>query len=439
MTFLWLKRYVPKSLFGRTLLILLVPIITIQLAVSYVFIQRLYQNVTTQMTRSLLLDLRYISDQIAESPTQEDALAGAGGMADALGIDLGFLGDDGFLPARGIFDLSGAAVDAALRDGLQGYIGADLQSQMRRVLIAQDTPLGPVGYSFARDRVSASNPHQLLVLMVVVSVLMTLVSFLFLKNQVRPIRQLAEAAKAFGKGETQEYWPRGATEVRQAGANFLAMRNRIERHIEQRTLLLSGVSHDLRTPLTRMRLAVSFMDDTEERRALEQDITEMEGMLDTFLTFARLDATEEREPIDPVALARSLVELCQRTGDDVTLGAVDGEGTVSVSPMSLERALQNLIGNGLRYGTKVRMGVWVGKDSVRFRVEDDGPGIPASRREEAMKPFSRLDASRNQNEGSGVGLGLSIVGDIAHQHGGSLRLGDSEEMGGLMADLIVAR
>lgn len=437
MTFGWLKRFVPKSLFGRTLLILLVPIITIQLAVSYVFIQRLYENVTAQMTQSMAKEILLVLDRIEGAGDPSAGLAAGAELAEPLAIAL-FEGRS--LPAgdtRGVFDLSGRVVMRELRATISGIEAIDLRSNDNRVSLGLSAQGQPFVMQFARNRVSASNPHQLLVLMVLVSLIMTLVSFLFLKNQVRPIRRLAHAAEAFGKGRIEPYRPSGATEVRQAGNTFLAMRNRIERHIEQRTLLLSGVSHDLRTPLTRLKLGVSLLEE-EGAEALMNDIRDMEGMLDTFLSFSRLDATEERQPVDAVALARNVVAQCTRDGE-VTLGTVEGEGMVEISPMTIERALQNLIGNGLRYGTAVRVGVSVAPRSVRFRIEDNGPGIPEEKREAAMKPFARLDPARNQDKGSGVGLGLSIVGDIARQHGGMLRLGDSEDMGGLRADLILAR
>ena len=296
-----------------------------------------------------------------------------------------------------------------------------------------------ISIGFPRERVSASNPHQLLVLMVFVAAVVTLISFLFLRNQVRPIRRLAEAASAFGRGQHLSYRPTGATEVRQAGAAFLEMRTRIERHIEQRTLLLSGVSHDLRTPLTRMKLSLSLMPDDTERRALERDVADMQEMLSTFLDFASVDATEGVEAVEPAQLVAKLVARGRVEGAEIELGAVEDAAPLEMRPMAVERALQNLINNAKRHGSRIRLSVAMTDRTARFSVEDDGPGIPEHRREEAMKPFSRLDASRNQDQGGGVGLGLSIVRDVARQHGGILRLGESEALGGLQADLVLAR
>lgn len=227
-------------------------------------------------------------------------------------------------------------------------------------------------------------------------------------------------------------------EVRAAGSAFLDMRARIERQIEQRTLMLSGVSHDLRTPLTRLRLAVSLLPD-EDRVEMERDIVEMQRMLDEFLSFARGATQEGITRVDPVSLAHDIVEDAKRAGQAVSLARVDGEGQVDLRPMAVRRAVENLIGNAVRYGTRAEVSVQIGDRALRIRVEDDGPGIPPDSREEALKPFARLEPSRNQNQGSGVGLGLSIAADVARAHGGILRLGESERLGGLQADLVIAR
>ncbi len=435
-----LKRYTPRSLFARAALILLVPILTIQLVVSYVFIQRLYENVTEQMTGSVALDLRLVLDRVATEPDREAALAAAREVGVPLRIWPSWALEDQVLEdRRALLDLSGRVVMRELRRRIVGVAAVDLLTDDRQVFLRVSSRHGDVLMFFSRDRVSASNPHQLLVLMVFVSLVVTVISFLFLKNQVRPIRALAEAASAFGKGQVLGYRPSGATEVRAAGAAFLEMRARIERHIEQRTLLLSGVSHDLRTPLTRLKLALSMEPDGPGIAEMRRDVDEMEEMLNTFLGFARVDATEDPEPVDPIALAERLVEASRRTSDAVSMGPVEGEGRVAMRPLAVERALENLIGNAARYGTRALVTVAISDRAVRFSIEDNGPGIPADRREEAVRPFARLDPARNQDLGGGVGLGLSIVRDIARQHGGSLRLGQSAQLGGLQADLVIAR
>ncbi len=408
--------------------------------VSYVFIQRLYENVTDQMTRSLVPMVRLVLEEVETGVDLGDAVARGEALATPLGMTLRAEADDPLTDRRLYYDLSGRVVSRILGDEIPGAGAIDLVTNERRVRFAIETTHGPVVIGFARNRVSASNPHQLLVLMVFVSAVMTLVSFLFLKNQVRPIRRLAQAAAAFGKGQMVPYRPSGATEVRQAGAAFLEMRARIERHIEQRTLMLSGVSHDLRTPLTRLKLGLSMLPQDEEVTALGRDVLEMERMLDTFLGFARLDATETREAVDPVELAEEVVARAARGGWNISLDAPPkGEVTVELRAVAVERALNNLVNNALRHGTVVRVGVSILENSLRFRVEDNGPGISPEQREDAVKPFSRLDPARNLDKGGSVGLGLSIVRDIARQHGGSLRLGESADLGGLQADILLAR
>jgi two-component system, OmpR family, osmolarity sensor histidine kinase EnvZ len=322
---------------------------------------------------------------------------------------------------------------------LPGVTGVDLVDSAGDVVFGLRTALGHVRVEFDRSRVVARNPHQLLVLMVVVSLILTLISFLFLKNQIRPIRRLAEAAQDFGRGRATSYRPSGASEVRQAGSAFLDMRHRIERQMEQRTLMLSGVSHDLRTPLTRLKLGLSMLDGDEEVDAMKRDIDDMERMLDTFLDFARMDALDDPAVVDAAAFARDAVADATRGGGEAVFAGAEGGGRISLRPMAVRRALDNLIGNALRYGNRAEVSVSVMDRSVRFTVEDDGPGIPAGQRDLAMRPFARLDAARNQNRGTGVGLGLAIAADIARQHGGVLRLGESARLGGLRADLVLAR
>ena len=328
---------------------------------------------------------------------------------------------------------------ATIRVSFPDLVASDLTVRPRVARFSFDSKFGPLLVTVDRTRVSASNPHQLLVLMIFTSVLMTVIAYIFLRNQLRPIKRLAVAADAFGKGRHVDYRPSGAVEVRAAGSAFLDMRARIERQIEQRTLMLSGVSHDLRTPLTRMRLGLSLLADEEEGRDLLNDVAVMERLVDEFLAFARGDAMEEPQDADVQVLVRRLVDDARRSGSDVTLGAVDGSATVRLRPAAVARAVENLLGNAVRYGRQAVVSLAVTERAVRITVEDAGPGIPKERRDEAMMPFARLDQARDPNKGGGVGLGLSIAADIARSHGGVLRLGESEALGGLKAELILAR
>lgn len=439
MIFRWLKRYLPRSLYGRAALILVVPVVTLQLAVTIAFIQRHFEGVTQQMSRNLLLDVGYVLHEIETSPTLAEAQQRLDDLSAPLALRVALPSDQPERNARAFYDLSGKAMIESFQANLPELKAVDLTRDPRRVQMRVTTGFGDLEVSFSRGRVSASNPHQLLVLTVFLSILLTAVSYVFLRNQLRPIKRLALAADSFGRGRSVPFRPSGATEVRAAGAAFLDMRGRIERQIEQRTLMLSGVSHDLRTPLTRLKLGLSMMEETEEVEALKQDVTDMQRLLDEFLAYARGDALEESETVDPVDLVRHVVESSARAGLDVTLGKIEGQGTVKMRPAAITRALENLIGNAVRYGTKARVSLSVLDRSVRFTIEDNGPGIPEHQREEAIKPFTRLEPARNQNRTTGVGLGLSITADIARGHGGALRLGESEDLGGLKADLVIAR
>jgi two-component system, OmpR family, osmolarity sensor histidine kinase EnvZ len=434
-----LQRILPRGLYGRAALILIVPILAIQLIFSSEFIQRFYEDVTGQMTQGVAIDLAFLLAEIEASESLEAAKDRVVPLARALEITL-------TLPAgptvpeadrMALIDLSGETIIATLRDRLPRLQAVDLTAADRQVNLRFDSRFGPVQAQVSRRRLSATNPHQLIVLMIFTSVLLTVIAYFFLRRQLRPITKLAEAAEEFGKGRTVKYRPRGAQEVRAAGRAFLDMRARIERQIEQRTLMLSGVSHDLRTPLTRMRLALSLMPEDAEVAALQTDVAQMERMVDEFLSFVRGDGMEEAEPTDPVALVSSVVD---RAGGGVTLAGVEGQGEpVMMRPQAIVRAVENLVSNARRFGKQVEVRLVFQDRMLRILVEDDGPGIPPERREEALRPFTRLDASRDPNRGAGVGLGLSIAADIALSHGGTLRLGASEALGGLKAELAIAR
>ncbi|MEP3392839.1 MAG: ATP-binding protein [Litoreibacter sp.] len=434
-----IKRYLPRSLYGRAALILLVPIITIQLVVSFAFIQRLYEDVTAQMTQNISVELQLLLDVIEEAEGEEVARVQVLQTAKALDMIATLPG--GQVEARvGFADLSGKAIRETLAEQFDTLLAVDLVSIDKTVQASLGTSKGVLDVSFSRRRVAATNPHQLLVLMLFTAILMTIISYLFLRNQIRPIRRLARAAEAFGKGRNEPYHPSGATEVRSAGSAFLNMRARIERQIEQRTLMLSGVSHDLRTPLTRLKLGLSMQPDSNDTQDLIGDVDEMERLIEAFLDFSKADALEELEETDPVSLLKDLVANAQRAGKAVEIvGGLPKQVTMKLRPLSLQRAIENLINNAVRYGSKAQVEVAVLETALRISVEDNGPGIPAAQREQAVKAFSRLDASRNQNAGSGVGLGLAIAADVARSHGGTLRLGDSKELGGLKAELVLPR
>ncbi len=429
MSFAWLKRYMPRGLYGRAALILLLPVISVLVVVSVVSVQRLIEGVTKQMTTATAREVQLVLDKRSEPHA-----------ATILAINVTPIAQDA-VPRGDIrpwYDFSGIIVIREfnrLLPGLQAVSLAD--SQLVTLFIQAES--GPVKLRLDRRRVSASNLHQIFVNMVLFGVLMTVIAFFYLRNQLRPITRLAKAAAAFGRGESVDYRPAGANEVRAAGLAFVNMRARIERQIEQRTLMLSGVSHDMRTPLTRLRLSLAMLDDEEEREPMLRDVRDMERLLDEFLAFARDVAEGEMELIDPVALIRQIVGDCERARIPATLYKISDSGQMRLREAGIRRAVENLIGNAVRYGSRAEVSVRLSERSLRIRVEDDGPGIPPERREEATHAFTRLEPGRNQDKGTGVGLGLSIAADVARVHGGSLRLGQSERLGGLCADIVIGR
>ena len=438
MFFAWLKRFSPRGLYGRAALILILPVVALQLVVSVVFIQRHFEGVTRQMTQVASREVQLLLRDISRPAGQGQVWEELSPTADLLQIGLRFA-DHPVAPEhqRRWYDLSGLQVISTFDNQLPGLLAVQLPDDSS-VRLFLEMPPGILEVTLDRRRVSPSNPHQLFVNMVFFGGLMTLIAFIYLRNQLRPITRLAEAAEAFGKGRHLAYKPSGAVEVRAAGNAFLDMRGRIERQIEQRTLMLSGVSHDLRTPLTRLKLGLSMLDE-DETADLKRDVDEMQRMLDEFLNFARGISEAEPEPVDPAGLLRDLVEDFTRAGKPVSLGEIEGEGTILLRRLAIRRAVENLITNAVRYGNRAEVSMMLTEKSLRIQVEDDGPGIPPDQRGEAIKPFTRLDQARNQNMGSGVGLGLAIATDIARAHGGVLRLGQSDRLGGLRADIVIAR
>ncbi len=439
MSFRWLKPYMPRSLYARAAIILALPMIVVLLVVAVAFLQRHLEDVTTQMTRTASREIGFVTQVMQSAETQQQALAAARPILAALEMRAVFLNQNEkpTVASRRWYDFIAPLIVTQLQGWLPDVAAVSLPSS-REARVYLNTDLGVLELTFDRRRLSPAAPHQLIVTMVFFAVLMTSISFLYMRNQLRPITKLAEVAQAFGRGRVVPYSPGGAIEVRAAGSAFLNMRARIERQIEQRTLMLSGVSHDLRTPLTRLKLGLSMLP-AEDAKPLLQDVDEMQSLLDAFLDFSRGAAEGAPEAVKPAVLLRQIAEDAKRAGRVVELVPTEEQGEVMLRPVAIRRAVENLIGNAVRYGTRARVSLVMTPKSMRIRVEDDGPGIPPEQRTEAVKPFSRLDPARNQNQGSGVGLGLAIVADIARAHGGALRLGVSEELGGLCVDIVIGR
>ena len=422
----------PKRLYYRAALILVFPVVFLQLIVSIVFIQRHFEGVTVQMTRTVAAELDLITEVI-----ERDGAVAAQQIARSLGMSMSIVSQEtNFEERRRIYDLTGLVVRRELLS-LPEIFNVDLPDN-RKVNTRIKSGQEYFDLQFSRRRVSASNPHQLIVYLLVFGAFFTVIAFFYLRNQLRPITRLADAAEAFGLGENVPYDPSGALEVRAAGQAFLDMRERIQRHLKQRTMILSGVSHDLRTPLTRLKLGLSFLPE-EQRKPLEKDVEDMNLLLNEFLDFAKQDNETDlpTEDLNPTVLVNELIENFYRTGVQIESIGEIGNSLFKLKPFPIKRALENLINNADRYGKKILLEKKIENNFLILSVHDDGPGIDEAQYDEVLQPFTRLDPSRNQNKGSGVGLGLPIAKEIAEGQGGRLKLSKSNILSGLNAALII--
>ena len=437
------KSFLPRSLFGRAVMILIVPIAILQVIVALVFIERHWNGVTRQLATEFSSEINFVAGLVESEPDPLKREALLAEAAESLGYKI-WIEPEGVLapgirrPAYGIIP---RVLTETLQENIDRPVRVDTIAFDKLVDLQMQLDFGVMHATPRENRMIASKPHLLLVWMVSAAVVLLLVAVIFLRNQVRPIRQLADAAEAFGKGQpAPPFKPKGAEEIRRASSAFHQMRGRIERQINQRTMMLSGVSHDLRTPLTRMRLALEMAGDDPEAEALKSDVDEMERMVDGFLAFARGEEGEKTSRIDLLDVVESIVETESALGRDVRLCTVlmEHDFHALLRPDAIRRCVQNLVGNALKYGNSVEVTLEASAQRLSVIVEDDGPGIPAEQREEAFKPFQRLDPARNMDSGGGSGLGLSIALDAARAHGGDIVLGNSE-LGGLKASLHLPR
>jgi two-component system osmolarity sensor histidine kinase EnvZ len=428
-----LKRFLPRGLFGRSLIIIVAPIVLLQAIIAYVFFERDVDTTTRRLARDVAADMAMLValEDNNKSPDRERLRALA---ARQLNYRIRFLPGQNLPPHHGALTSN---IEIALDDILEQRIGSDRDFSAARTgddfEIKVDVHDGVLAVLVPRDRVTVSKPDIFILWMVVSALILMAIAITFLRNQVRPIERLARAADSFGKGRAvPDFKPYGATEVRRAAQAFITMRERIERHITQRTEMLAGVSHDIKTPLTRLKLALAMLPDNPDTAPMRTDIGEMEHMLDEYLAFARGEGGEESQVTDLAGLVRDAADAAakarQRDGIRIKTPA---HVMVSVKRAGLRRVLANLIDNALKHGAHVAVTLSQDDRLVEIAVEDDGPGIPEDRRDESFRPFHRLDQGRNLQSG-GSGLGLSIARDIARAHGGDIVLDDSM-MGGLKA------
>jgi two-component system osmolarity sensor histidine kinase EnvZ len=432
----WLRRQVPKTLFGRSLLIIVLPVALMQVAVTYVFFDAHWRTVTARLSEGLAGDIAWAVESYQEDPTPAAFSRLSQRAEDSMGLSIA-LQPGKKLPVNRRYSLF-APIDRSMQTALSERLDAPFWFDTVRypayVDIRVAVPGGVMRVLAPRDRAFATQGHIFVLWITGATVLLTAVALLFIRNQVRAIERLANAAEAFGRGvDVPSFKPHGAKEVRRAATAFLAMRARIQRQIDQRTTLLAAVSHDLRTPLTRLKLALALAEPSSANAEMKRDLAEMEHMIDEYLAFARGAGGEAFETVRLRTVLEQVSESAVRAGARVTLDA-DPLIEATARPHALKRALSNLVMNAAAHGERVDVAVAPRlQGGVEIIVDDDGPGIPEDRYEEAFKAFGRLDAARNQNK-KGVGLGLAIARDVARGHGGEITLARSP-LGGLRATL----
>jgi two-component system osmolarity sensor histidine kinase EnvZ len=433
----WLNSVMPKGLYARALLIIIAPMVILQSVVAFVFMERHWNVVTQRLSASVVQDIAALIDIYRGYPQDADRALIRRIAQERLGLVVDFLPLTDMPPPgpKPFFSLLDQALSEELRKqiGRPYWIDTVGKSALLEIRVQLDNTVMRV---FARRSAAyASNSEIFLLWMVGTSTVLLIVAIIFLRNQIKPILRLADAAESFGKGrEVPNFRPRGAREVRRAAAAFIEMKTRIERAMEQRTAMLAGVSHDLRTILTRFKLELALIEGTPEVDAMKKDVDEMARMLEAYLAFARGDSGEIAAPTDMAAFLEELRSDAERQGHKATV-VFHGPPIVTVRPAAFKRCLANLVSNAARHAPSIAITGHRDHRYLTVTIDDDGPGIPVALREEVFKPFLRLDDARNQDEG-GTGLGLAIARDIARSHGGDITLGDSP-LAGLRATVRV--
>src|SRR6195256_4634084 len=426
------KGWMPSGLYARALLIMIVPMVILQTVVAFVFMERHWNTVTRRLSAAVVQDVASLIDVYKGYPQDKDR-AQLRRVAQRMQLVVDFL-PAGAMPPPGpkpFFSLLDQTLSVQLgrQIGRPFWIDTVGNSNLVEIRIQLDDAVMRI---FAqRSAAYASNSEIFIFWMLGTSSILLIVSVLFLRNQIKPILRLAAAPARFGTGaRAPDFRPRGAREVRRAAHAFLEMKARIERSIEQRTAMLAGVSHDLRTILTRFKLELALIGDSPEVDAMRKDVDEMSGMLEDYLAFARGDGGEHAQPIDMALALEELRSDAERNGHTASV-TFRGLPVVIVKPASFKRCIANLVSNAARHGETISIAGHRDHRYLSVTVDDDGPGIPLAMREEVFKPFLRLDGARNQDEG-GTGLGLAIARDLARSPGGDIMLGDSP-IGGLRA------
>ena len=426
-------RWMPKGLFARSLIIIIMPMVLLQSVIAYVFMERHWQTTTQRLSSAVTSSVATLIDVYESYPQDKDYSILTRIAGKRLNLDVEILQDEKLPPPapKPFFSILDETLSQEIDEQINRPFWIDTVGRSSIIEIRIQLESNVMRIFMRRSQAYASNSHIFLVWMLGSSLVLIGVAVLFLRNQIRPIQKLAAAAEAFGKGRDLSFRPHGAREVRQAGLAFLEMKQRIERSLAQKTTMLNGVSHDLRTILTRFKLSLEFLPESKDTEDLKRDVDEMIRMLEAYLAFARGDeASEQTSLINLKETLEQLQEDTSRHGQKISI-TCSGNLTISVRPDSFRRLLYNLTTNAIRHGENVELTVLSDNNWLIIHIDDDGPGVPEKDREYIFKPFVRLDDARNQDEG-GSGLGLSIARDLARSHGGDVTLADSP-LGGLRA------
>ena len=424
-----LRDYTPRGYNARHILILIVPMMIFVISMTLFFFTTHVQQVNAKLSRGFAQELVLAAETRAKRPENWDAFAAA--MSRSQLMNVSFSSDPamkGPPPGRPCCE----QLERELRVSFGSNFSYAFQPESDMIEVRTQVGEGTLAARLDRKRVVIVTAPQFVGWSISFCVLLLATSYLFLRNQVRSILQLSWAADAFGRGEdAPDFKPSGALEVRRAARSLIRMKNRIRRYADQRTAMLAGVSHDLRTPLARLKLELALLPKDDDTKAAKADIAEMEQMLDGYLAFAR--GEEGEQPVETNLSSLAQEASSHAAGRSRLEFSAPAQITMRLRPLAMKRAIANLANNAADYGKKVRVGVTADRGEAVVTVEDDGPGIPPQMYEEAFRPFSRLDAARNQNV-SGVGLGLTITRDTARAHGGDVTLGKSD-LGGLKATI----
>lgn len=435
----WLRKILPRTLFARSLLIIVIPVLLLQIVATWVFIDNHWSKVTSRLAYGVAGEVAVLAQEMLNGADQHRMLTMARYSAQSLDMLITF--EPGRKLKPGIH-VSGTwekftvdALSKAMKNQVRRPFSLSFGPHDDWVNIGVQLPNGVLRAFALERRLFSSSAYIFLIWLGGSSVIFMTIAIVFMRNQIRPIRKLAFAAERLGLGrDISAFKPEGAKEVRQAGRAFLDMQERISRQIEQRTAMLAGISHDLRTPLTRLKLGLSMLGESADIEDLKGDVQDMERMINSYLDFVRGEGRENTERVDLSRLIAKVADTTARHGRQVYI-RTEGDLNISLRPLAFERCLQNLLSNAEKYGTTI----WISasrqndgeRDEILLIVEDDGIGLDPALYEEVFKPFYRVDASRNVQTG-GVGLGLPIVRDIVHAHGGRIHL-EKSMRGGLAA------